>query len=60
MVTNIVKYTVVYLLIVVGLVTAQWLMDVPSSGGDMSIFFKHTLGIWLAFFTGAFWVVNTR
>ena len=44
-----------YVIMAVGLILAQWLMDVPNSGGDITVFAKHTAGIWLAFFTGALW-----
>lgn len=44
-----------YVIMAVGLILAQWLMDVPTSGGDITVFAKHTAGIWLAFFTGALW-----
>mgnify|MGYP006292444443 CR=1 FL=1 len=55
---TVLHYVGLYLLIIIGLVTAQWLMDVPSSDGDIGVFVEHTLGIWLAFFTGAVWVKN--
>ena len=60
MVKSILKITIMWLLIVVGLVTAQFLMDVPVSNGDFGVFVRHTLGIWLAFFTGAFWGAHLR